>query len=130
MLGLGADHEAGDVLEKEERGVALGAELDEVGALEGGGGKKDAVVGEDTNTVTVDVCEAWSDVSRGRRKGGVWALGGLGGEGRWIPGRSRTSNQRLAIIFLEFRKLAAIHDPRDDFSNIHLFPQVRTHDPP
>ena len=59
LFGVGADHEAADVLEEDEGDAALGAELDEVGAFEGGGGEEDAVVGEDTDGVGVDVGEAW-----------------------------------------------------------------------
>ena len=62
VLGFAADHEARDVLEEEERDGALGAELDEVGAFEGGGGEEDAVVGEDADGVVVDACEAcWGE---------------------------------------------------------------------
>lgn len=57
-LGGGADHEAGDVLEEDEGDAALGAQLDEVGALEGGGGEEDAVVGDDADLVAVDGGEA------------------------------------------------------------------------
>lgn len=57
-LGLGADHEARDVLEEDERDAALGAELDEVGALLGRGGEEDAVVGDDADLVAVDGGEA------------------------------------------------------------------------
>ena len=59
FFGVGADHEAADVLEEDEGDAALGAELDEVGAFEGGGGEEDAVVGEDTDWVGVDAGEAW-----------------------------------------------------------------------
>lgn len=54
----GADHEAGDVLQKDEGDAALGAELDEVGALDGGRGEEDAVVGDDADLVAVDGGEA------------------------------------------------------------------------
>ena len=53
-LGLGADHEARDVLEEDEGNAALGAELDEVGALLGGRREEDAVVGDDADLVAVD----------------------------------------------------------------------------
>ena len=59
FFGVGADHEAADVLEEDEWDAALGAELDEVGAFEGGGGEEDAVVGEDADGVGVDVGETW-----------------------------------------------------------------------
>lgn len=57
-LSLGADHEARDVLEEDEGDAALGAELDEVGSLLGGGREEDAVVGDDANLVAVDGGEA------------------------------------------------------------------------
>lgn len=53
-----ADHEAGDVLQEDEGDAALGAKLDEVGALDGGGGKEDAVVGDDADFLAVDGGEA------------------------------------------------------------------------
>ena len=55
---LAADHEAGDVLEEEEGDATAGAEFDEVGALEGGFGEEDAVVGEDADGVAFDAGEA------------------------------------------------------------------------
>ena len=58
MLVLAADHEPGDVLEEDERDLALGAELDEVGALEGRGAEQDPVVGDDPDRPAVDVGEA------------------------------------------------------------------------
>lgn len=58
LFGRGADHEAAYVLEEEEGDAALGAELDEVGAFEGGFGEEDAVVGEDADGVGVDAGEA------------------------------------------------------------------------
>lgn len=54
----GADHEAGDVLEEDEGDAALGAELDEVGALYGGGGEEDAIIGDDADFLAVDGGEA------------------------------------------------------------------------
>ena len=50
-----AHHEARDVLQEEDRRVGLVAELDELGALLGGLGEQDAVVGEDADRVAVDV---------------------------------------------------------------------------
>ena len=58
LLRVGADHEAADVLQEDERDAALRAELDEVRALEGGLGEEDAVVGEDADAVAVDAGEA------------------------------------------------------------------------
>lgn len=57
-LGLRADHEAGNVLEEDQGDAALGAELDEVGALDGRRGEEDAVVGDDADLVAVDGGEA------------------------------------------------------------------------
>ncbi|KAH6605589.1 hypothetical protein Trco_004742 [Trichoderma cornu-damae] len=54
----GADHEARDVLQEDEGDAALGAQLDEVGALDGGRGEEDAVVGDDADPVAVDGGEA------------------------------------------------------------------------
>ena len=54
MLVALADHEAHDVLEKEQRNAALAAEFDEVCALEGGFGEENAVVGEDADEMAVD----------------------------------------------------------------------------
>ena len=52
------DHEAGDVLQEQQRDAALAAELDEMRALQGGFGKQDAVVGEDADRIAPDVGEA------------------------------------------------------------------------
>src|SRR4051812_30377975 len=52
-LVVAADHEAGDVLEEDERDLALVAELDEVRALERGLAEEDPVVGEDADRVAV-----------------------------------------------------------------------------
>jgi hypothetical protein len=49
------DHEAGDVLQEEQRGSALVAELDELRALVGRVGEEDAVVGQDADGVAVQV---------------------------------------------------------------------------
>ena len=57
-LVLAADHEAGDVLEEDQRDLALRGELDEVGALERRRAEQDAVVGDDPDRVAVDVGEA------------------------------------------------------------------------
>ena len=51
FLGVLADHEAGDVLEEDERDPALAGELDEVRALLGRLGEEDAAVGEDPDGV-------------------------------------------------------------------------------
>ncbi len=55
---LAADHEAGDVLQEDERNAALGAEFDEVGAFEGRFAEQDAVVGDDTDRVAVNAGKA------------------------------------------------------------------------
>ena len=60
-LVLAADHEAGDVLEEQQRDAALVAQLDEVRGLEGGLGEEDPVVGDDPDRVAVDVGEAGDD---------------------------------------------------------------------
>ena len=69
-------------MEEEEGDTALGAELDEVCAFEGGFGEEDAVVGEDADGVGVDAGEAW------------W--GGLGGfrYGTGIGERRKEGNGR------------------------------------
>ena len=50
-LGLGADHEAGDVLQEQQRDVALVAQLDEMRALERRFGEQHAVVGQDADRI-------------------------------------------------------------------------------
>src|SRR5207302_5508697 len=57
-LVLEADHEAGDVLEEDERDPTLAAELDEVGALLRGLGEQNAVVRENADRITLDPREA------------------------------------------------------------------------
>ena len=57
-LVLGADHEAGDVLQEDERHAALAAELDEVRALLRRLGEEHAVVREDPDRVALDAREA------------------------------------------------------------------------
>ena len=57
-LVLPADHEAGDVLQEEERDVALRAELDEVGPLQRRLGEQDSVVRDDADRHAGDVGEA------------------------------------------------------------------------
>jgi hypothetical protein len=54
VLVLAADHEAGDVLQEDQRNAALGAQLDEVGALLGRLAKQDAVVGDDAHRHAVE----------------------------------------------------------------------------
>src|SRR5512145_661823 len=54
VLVLPADHEAGDVLEEDQRDAALVAQLDEVGALEAGLAEEDAVVRDDPDRVAPD----------------------------------------------------------------------------
>lgn len=71
LLRVGPDHEAADVLEKNERDISLGAELDEVCPLEGGFGEEDPVVGKDAHLVSVDAGEAWVGFSMGHGNGKV-----------------------------------------------------------
>src|SRR5574344_1301301 len=49
VLVLAPDHEAGDVLQKHQRNLALTAQLDEVRALDGGLAEQNAVVGDDAH---------------------------------------------------------------------------------
>ena len=49
VLVLLADHEAGDVLQEDQRRLALAAQLDEVRRLERALGEEDAVVGDDAD---------------------------------------------------------------------------------
>ena len=53
-----ADHEAGDVLEENERDAALGAKLDEMRALEGRFRKQDPIIGDDADGIAVEPREA------------------------------------------------------------------------
>ena len=53
-LVFAADHEAGDVLQEHQRDAALGAEFDEMRALERALGKEDAVIGEDADRIAPD----------------------------------------------------------------------------
>src|SRR5690606_914657 len=53
-----AHHEAGDVLQEQQRDVALAAQLDEVRAFLRGFAEQDAVVGDDADRVAVDVGKA------------------------------------------------------------------------
>jgi len=57
-LVLDADHEAGDVLEEDERDPSLAAELDEVRALLRGLGEEHTVVREDSDVEALDPREA------------------------------------------------------------------------
>ncbi len=57
FLRVAAYHEAADVLEEDERNVALRAELDEMCAFQGGFGEQDAVVGENPHLVPMDARE-------------------------------------------------------------------------
>src|SRR3990167_7635466 len=57
-LILRADHEAGDVLQEDERDAALVRKLDEVGGLLGTLGEEDAVIGEDGDRHAVEPREA------------------------------------------------------------------------
>src|SRR5690554_4373290 len=58
LLGVRAHHEAGSVMEKEDGGVALLAELDELGGLGGTFGGDGAVVADNAATVPLDFDEA------------------------------------------------------------------------
>ena len=57
-LVLAADHEAGDVLQEDQRRAVLVAQLDEMRALQRGVVEEHAVVGEDADLVAPDVGEA------------------------------------------------------------------------
>src|SRR5262249_62014971 len=56
-LVLAADHEAGNVLQEQERDAALATQLDEMGALEGRLGEQNAVVGDDADRNSAEMCE-------------------------------------------------------------------------
>ena len=56
-LVLAADHEPGDVLQKDERNPSQIAELDEMSRLERRFGKQDAIVGDDADKKSVQACE-------------------------------------------------------------------------
>src|SRR5206468_11660156 len=56
-------HEAGDVLQKQQRNLALAAQLNEVRRLESGLGKQHAIVSDDADQVAVNARKA-SDQSR------------------------------------------------------------------
>jgi len=58
LFGVGADHEATDVLEEDERDASLSAELDEVCAFERRLGEENAVVGDYADLVAVYSGEA------------------------------------------------------------------------
>ena len=51
-------HKAGDVLQEDERDIALRAQLDKVRTLHGAFGKQHAIVGNDAAGQAVDMCEA------------------------------------------------------------------------
>ena len=55
---LSPDHEAGDVLQKDQRDLALAAQFDEVRALVGRLGEQDALVGDDAHRHALDMREA------------------------------------------------------------------------
>ena len=57
-LVFAADHEAGDVLQEDQRDVALAAQRDEVRAFERRLREEDAVVGEDPDRIAPDPGEA------------------------------------------------------------------------
>jgi hypothetical protein len=58
VLVLAAHHEAGDVLQEDQRDLALAAQLDEVRALVGALREQDAVVGDDAHGHAFDVGKA------------------------------------------------------------------------
>src|SRR6202011_4259776 len=53
-----ADHEAGDVLQKDERDFALRAKFNEMGALERRFRKQDSIIGEDAHGIADNVRES------------------------------------------------------------------------
>ena len=57
-FGFLPDHETGDVLQEHQRDAALGAQFDEVRALERRFGKQDAVIGDDADRVAVQMGES------------------------------------------------------------------------
>ena len=57
-LVLAADHEAGDVLQEQQRDAALAAQLDEMRALQRALGEQDAVIGDDADRHAPDAGEA------------------------------------------------------------------------
>jgi hypothetical protein len=57
-LVLLADHEAGDVLQEQQRDIALAAQLDEMRALQRALAEQDAVVGDDADRHAPDMGEA------------------------------------------------------------------------
>ena len=57
-LVFAPDHEAGDVLQEQQRNVALARQLDEMRALERALAEQDAVVGEDADGIAVNVRKA------------------------------------------------------------------------
>ena len=57
-LVLAADHEAGDVLQEDQRDLPLAGQLDEVGALQRALGEQHAVVGQDRHRIAPDAGEA------------------------------------------------------------------------
>src|SRR5690606_16243933 len=58
VLVFATHHEAGDVLQEDQRNAALAAQFDEVGAFLGGFRKQDAVVGDDAYRHAVDMGES------------------------------------------------------------------------
>ena len=57
-LRVRADHEAGDVLQEQDRRSALVAQFNEMRALHGGFGEQNAVVGEDADRLAMNPGEA------------------------------------------------------------------------
>src|SRR5690606_18129975 len=59
-LGLvfAADHEAGDVLQEDQRNFALAGQFDEVRSLQGGLGEQHAVVGQNGDGIAPDAGKA------------------------------------------------------------------------
>ena len=56
-----ADHEAGDVLKKDEGNIALSAKFDEVSRLERAFGKQNTVVADDADRIAPDPRESADD---------------------------------------------------------------------
>ena len=74
FLRFRAYHVTGDVYKKEQRDRALRAELDEMGRLERRRREKDAVIRDNANGETVDVCEPLRGISMNTHN--AWREGG------------------------------------------------------
>ncbi len=58
VLVFAADHEAGDVLQEDQGNAALGAQFDEVGALQRAFREQHAIIGDDADRIAVKMSEA------------------------------------------------------------------------